>query len=50
MLAEQYGPDDNRYDMRPFLYPNWEWANRKIERSLAAMGDLATKKPDIKRD
>lgn len=48
--AEQYGPDDNRYDMRPFLYPGWDWANRKIERSLAAMGDLATKKPDIKRD
>ncbi|KAH7321684.1 carbon-nitrogen hydrolase [Rhexocercosporidium sp. MPI-PUGE-AT-0058] len=28
----------------------WDWANRKIERSLAAMDDLATKKPDIKRD
>ncbi|KAL2076248.1 hypothetical protein VTL71DRAFT_1191 [Oculimacula yallundae] len=48
--AEAYGPDDNRFDMRPFLYPNMDWAYAKIERTLAAMGDLATKKLDAKKD
>jgi len=22
--AENYAPDDNRFDHRPFLYPNWQ--------------------------
>ena len=29
--AEQYSPDDNRFDLRPFLYPDFSWAWRKIE-------------------
>lgn len=44
--AEQYGPDDNRYDMRPFLYPVLEWPWRKIERAISAMGERGTKVPE----
>ncbi len=29
--AEQYSPDDNRFDLRPFLYPTFSWPYRKIE-------------------
>lgn len=32
--AEQYSPDDNRYDLRPFLYPTLTWAYGKIESAL----------------
>ncbi|CAG8958342.1 hypothetical protein HYFRA_00011019 [Hymenoscyphus fraxineus] len=44
--AEQYGPDDNRYDMRPFLYPVLEWPWRKIEKVIAGMGERGTKVPE----
>ncbi len=42
--AEQYSPDDNRFDLRPFLYPSW-FGFRAIEKKLAAMGDTAGKVP-----
>lgn len=29
--AETYGVDDNRYDLRQFLYPSWTWQNKKID-------------------
>ena len=29
--------------MRPFLYPPSEWAYRKIERAITAMGEDGTK-------
>jgi NAD+ synthase (glutamine-hydrolysing) len=30
--AEQYSPDDNRYDLRPFLIqPSFPWASKKID-------------------
>ncbi|KAI9889188.1 MAG: glutamine-dependent NAD(+) synthetase [Vezdaea aestivalis] len=32
--AEQYSPDDNRFDLRPFLYPQYTWEWRKIEEVL----------------
>ncbi|KAH0004329.1 glutamine-dependent NAD(+) synthetase, partial [Aureobasidium melanogenum] len=35
--AEQYAPDDNRYDLRPFLYPRFTFAHRKIENELKMM-------------
>jgi len=41
--AEQYSPDDNRFDLRPFLYPPFTYFYNKIERSLAAMGPAAHK-------
>lgn len=33
--AEQYSPDDNRFDHRPFLYrANWSWQFREIDRQV----------------
>ena len=35
-FAEQYSPDDNRFDLRPFLNPvsdSW-WPFKKIEESV----------------
>ena len=26
-----YSPDDNRFDLRPFLYPNWLWQFSQID-------------------
>ena len=44
--AEQYSPDDNRFDLRPFLYPSFDYAYRKIERTIKAMGPAGTKRPE----
>lgn len=33
-FANPYSPDDKRYDLRPFLYPQLTWAWRKIERAV----------------
>ncbi|RPB03602.1 glutamine-dependent NAD(+) synthetase with GAT domain-containing protein [Choiromyces venosus 120613-1] len=35
--AEQYSPDDNRFDLRPFLYPAFSWPFGKIEEAVAAI-------------
>ncbi|KAK7556900.1 hypothetical protein IWX49DRAFT_559083 [Phyllosticta citricarpa] len=32
--AEAYSPDDNRFDLRPFLYPVFSWPYKKIEEAL----------------
>jgi NAD+ synthase (glutamine-hydrolysing) len=32
--AEQYSPDDNRFDLRPFLYPSFSWPYRKMIESV----------------
>ncbi|KAJ5759768.1 hypothetical protein N7520_006924 [Penicillium odoratum] len=32
--AEQYSPDDNRHDLRQFLYPSFTWAYKKMEESV----------------
>ncbi|CZR57982.1 probable QNS1 Glutamine-dependent NAD Synthetase [Phialocephala subalpina] len=42
---EAYGVDDNRFDMRPFLYPSFQWAYAKIERSIKQMGEGGTRVP-----
>jgi len=42
---ESYSPDDNRFDLRPFLYPNFTWAYKKIERSIAALAKRGKKVP-----
>lgn len=44
--AEAYGTDDNRFDLRPFLYPGFEHAYRKIEATIARMGERGTKIPE----
>lgn len=39
--AEQYSPDDNRYDLRQFLYNvNWPWQFRKINQAVSSLGTL----------
>lgn len=35
--AEQYSPDDNRFDLRPFLYPAFDWVYKKIEATLPTL-------------
>ncbi|KAL0640035.1 glutamine-dependent NAD(+) synthetase [Maublancomyces gigas] len=35
--AEQYSPDDNRFDLRPFLYPAFSWPYKKIEETVVAL-------------
>ncbi|XP_077968595.1 glutamine-dependent NAD(+) synthetase-like [Styela clava] len=32
--AENYSPDDNRFDLRQFLYPRLTWQYRKIDESV----------------
>lgn len=35
--AESYGPDDNRFDHRPFLYrANWSWQFKRIDKEVCA--------------
>ncbi|KAI9684096.1 MAG: glutamine-dependent NAD(+) synthetase [Trizodia sp. TS-e1964] len=34
---ESYSPDDNRFDLRPFVYPVFTWPYKKIEIALAAL-------------
>ncbi|CAE8611166.1 unnamed protein product, partial [Polarella glacialis] len=36
--AENYGPEDNRFDLRPFLYPvNFEWQFKQIDDAADAL-------------
>ncbi|RPA75542.1 glutamine-dependent NAD(+) synthetase with GAT domain-containing protein [Ascobolus immersus RN42] len=32
--AENYSPDDNRFDLRPFLYPRFTWQISKIDAAV----------------
>ena len=44
--AEAYSPDDNRFDLRPFLYPTrWIRQFRVIDQLVSSMG-LSDKKTD----
>ena len=48
--AEQYSPDDNRFDLRPFLYPSW-FGFKVIEEKIAAMGENGQiPQPEGKKD
>ncbi|KXN86615.1 Glutamine-dependent NAD(+) synthetase, partial [Leucoagaricus sp. SymC.cos] len=41
--AESYSPDDNRFDLRPFLYPSrFPWQFKKIDEVAAALPDKST--------
>ncbi|KAF9429455.1 glutamine-dependent NAD(+) synthetase [Entomortierella beljakovae] len=36
--AESYSPDDNRFDLRPFLYnASWSWQFEKIDKTVKAL-------------
>ncbi|EME80166.1 uncharacterized protein MYCFIDRAFT_56644 [Pseudocercospora fijiensis CIRAD86] len=37
LYLESYTPDDNRFDLRPFLYPRFNFEHRKIENLLRKM-------------
>ncbi|KAK9362265.1 hypothetical protein V1504DRAFT_403714 [Lipomyces starkeyi] len=39
--AESYSPDDNRFDLRPFLIPNqrYSWAAKKIDEVVAMLNN-----------
>lgn len=39
--AESYSPDDNRFDLRPFLYPKWERAFAAIDADVALRAEAA---------
>ncbi|GJQ83125.1 hypothetical protein Trydic_g15363 [Trypoxylus dichotomus] len=42
--AEGYSPDDNRYDLRPFLYKaNWSWQFRAIDKQLNYQASVGKK-------
>ncbi|PPQ69472.1 hypothetical protein CVT24_001488 [Panaeolus cyanescens] len=43
--AESYSPDDNRFDLRPFLYPSrFPWQFKKIDEVAAVLPDRSTSK------
>ncbi|KAH9817214.1 hypothetical protein DFH28DRAFT_1081433 [Melampsora americana] len=45
--AETYSPDDNRFDLRPFLYPvKFEWQFKAIDRLASEMPDESLKLKD----
>ncbi|KAH9479450.1 glutamine-dependent NAD(+) synthetase [Psilocybe cubensis] len=47
--AESYSPDDNRFDLRPFLYPSrFPWQFKKIDEIAAVLPDRSTQAPGDK--
>ncbi|XP_072385425.1 glutamine-dependent NAD(+) synthetase [Diabrotica undecimpunctata] len=39
--AESYSPEDNRFDLRPFLYrANWSWQFRAIDKQVAYIASM----------
>ncbi|KAF8433258.1 hypothetical protein L210DRAFT_3623180 [Boletus edulis BED1] len=45
--AESYSPDDNRFDLRPFLYPSrFPWQFRKMDQVAAVLPDRSNLGPD----
>jgi|TARA_R110002003_G_scaffold357_8_gene19143 NAD+ synthase (glutamine-hydrolysing) len=46
--AEAYSPDDNRFDLRPFLYPSlWKnWSFKKIDEAVERLEANAKNKAD----
>ncbi|RUP44369.1 carbon-nitrogen hydrolase [Jimgerdemannia flammicorona] len=39
--AESYSPDDNRFDLRPFLYnASWSWQFKRIDQAAEALDNL----------
>ncbi|KAJ1988943.1 glutamine-dependent NAD(+) synthetase [Coemansia spiralis] len=41
--AETYSPDDNRFDLRPFLYnTGWSWQFRCIDEAVAKIEQIST--------
>lgn len=45
---ESYTPDDNRYDLRPFLYPRFTFEHRKIENMLKKVRDILELESEVR--
>ncbi|KAJ7583253.1 carbon-nitrogen hydrolase [Mycena floridula] len=46
--AESYSPDDNRFDLRPFLYPSrFPWQFKKIDTVAASLPDRSASKSKV---
>lgn len=46
--AEAYSPDDNRHDLRPFLYPRWQLQFREIDKAVKQLeGSTTTQIPHL---
>lgn len=41
--AEDYSPDDNRFDHRPFLYPRMDWQFAKIDEIALRLAEKVNK-------
>ena len=41
--AESYAPDDNRFDLRQFLYPNWQRQFDSIDAIVAQVDGSAAR-------
>ncbi|KAJ7155494.1 hypothetical protein C8R43DRAFT_1000118 [Mycena crocata] len=49
--AESYSPDDNRFDLRPFLYPSrFPWQFKKIDEIAAVLPDRSIRSGKAKQD
>ncbi|KAJ7733229.1 hypothetical protein DFH07DRAFT_871007 [Mycena maculata] len=49
--AESYSPDDNRFDLRPFLYPSrFPWQFKKIDEIAAVLPDRSYSSAKPKQD
>lgn len=49
--AEQYSPDDNRYDLRPFLInPRFPWPSKKIDEIVDYIKENEVPKPALSVD
>ncbi|KAI5895090.1 glutamine-dependent NAD(+) synthetase with GAT domain-containing protein [Schizophyllum commune H4-8] len=49
--AESYSPDDNRFDLRPFLYPSrFPWQFKKIDDVAATLPDRSSKVEEVQKD
>jgi NAD+ synthase (glutamine-hydrolysing) len=49
---EDYSPDDNRFDLRPFLYPPFfqGWSYKKIDEAVEKMEKMAQEKAEAKAE
>jgi NAD+ synthase (glutamine-hydrolysing) len=48
---ESYNPDDNRHDLRPFLYVvNWPWQFNKIKNHVEEMEESLKRRAEVKKD
>lgn len=47
LIPQEDSPDDNRFDLRPFLYPQFTAAYQKIDAAVSAMGAAGVTRPVV---